>query len=171
MKPSPLKGRPSPLKGKPSALRGKGRGLAWLKAHVEHQGEECLIWPQSRNYQGYGQLGYFGKVRKAHHIMCLLVHGPAPTARHEAAHNCGKGHLGCVHPKHVEWKTRIENAMDTIMHGTYFKGAPRRLNFKLAEEIRASDLSCVNLAKQYNVSVSAIFKVRRGETWTKPRAT
>ena len=99
-------------KGQPSPHRGKGRGLAWLKAHIDHQGDDCLIWPHSQNHQGYGQLGYFGKVRKAHHIMCLLVHGEAPTPRHHAAHSCGNGHKGCAHPKHLSWKTPTENRLE-----------------------------------------------------------
>lgn len=157
-------------KGKPSPHRGKGRGLAFLKANVNYEGEDCLIWPQSKNHQGYGQLGYFGKVKKAHHIMCLLVHGPAPTPKHEAAHNCGKGHLGCVHPKHVEWKTPAENQADTIKHGTRPKRVARRLTIDQVEEIKASELSCVDLAARYPVSISTIFKIRRGEIWANPRS-
>ena len=68
------------------ALKGKGRGLLWLKARIWHAGQECLIWPFSKTYQGYGQVGYGGKVRKAHRVMCELAHGPAPTSCHEAAH-------------------------------------------------------------------------------------
>lgn len=145
--------------------------MAWLKAHVAYAGDGCLIWPQSRNHQGYGQLGYFGKVKKAHHIMCLLVHGEPPTPAHEAAHECGNGHLGCVHPKHVSWKTHTENCADTIRHGNQPKKVARRLTIDKVHEIRVSDLSCVNAAKQYGVSVATIFKIRRGETWVRPRST
>lgn len=162
--------KPHGNKGRPSKLRGRGRNLVWLKERVSHDGDTCLIWPFSKNHQGYGQIGYFGKVKKAHHIMCLLIHGPAPSTRHEAAHNCGKGHLGCVHPKHVEWKTPAENRADTIRHGTNPKKVTRRLTIDLVEEIRASGRSCVDLAKQYRVSIAAIFKIRRGETWVKPRS-
>lgn len=157
-------------KGQPSPHRGKGRGLAWLKANVGYDGEECLIWPWSKTYQGYGQLGFHGKVRKAHRVMCELVNGPPPTPEHEAAHQCGKGHLGCVHPKHVEWKTPAGNRADMIQHGTWQKKVARRLTIDKVQEIRASELSCVDLATKYAVSVSAIFKIKRGETWAKPRS-
>lgn len=150
--------------------RGKGRGLEWLKEHVTYAGENCLIWPMSRTQQGYGQLGYFGKVKKAHHVMCMLIHGPRPSKRHEAAHNCGNGHNGCVHPKHVEWKTPAENRADTIKHGTYAKKVVRRLTIDQVQEIRIGTASAVDTAKQYGVSVSAVFKIRRGETWVKPRS-
>lgn len=98
--------------------KGKGRGLAWLKAHVSHTGADCLIWPWSKNHQGYGQLGYFGKVRKAHHIMCLLAHGPAPADKPQASHLCGNGKGGCVHPQHLSWKDNSENQLDRRAHGT-----------------------------------------------------
>lgn len=150
--------------------KGKGRGLEWLKENVAYSGEDCLIWPLSRTYQGYGQLGYFGKVKKAHHVMCMLVNGPRPSKRHEAAHSCGNGHNGCCHPKHVSWKTPAENRADTIKHGTYAKKVARKLTIDQVEEIKASEVSCFDLAKQYDVSISAIFKIKRGETWAKPRS-
>jgi len=89
------------LKGRPSVRRGNGKCLAWLKERVAYDGEECLIWPFSGNHQGYGHLGYFGKVVKAHRLMCILAHGEPPTPEHHAAHSCGRGHLGCVHPGHL----------------------------------------------------------------------
>lgn len=162
--------KPHGLKGRPSRLKGKGRNLAWLKEHVGHASDECLIYPFSKTYQGYGQVGYFGKVRKAHRVMCELAKGPPPTPEHHAAHNCGKGHLGCVNPRHVDWKTPSENRMDQFAHGTGNPPHLRRLTIDQVEEIKASAIACVDLAKQYNVSVAAIFKIKRGETWSKPRS-
>lgn len=34
--------------------------------------------------------------------MCELVYGKPPMPKHQAAHNCGKGNLGCINPKHLE---------------------------------------------------------------------
>lgn len=117
-KPSPLKGRPSPLRGKPSPLRGRGKYLAWLKDHVSYKGEGCLIWPfWTDPDHGRGKLGVDGKIYWAHNYMCFLVNGPAPEGKPQSAHSCGNGHLGCVHPEHLSWKSNSENQIDRRAHG------------------------------------------------------
>ena len=98
--------------------KGKGHNYKWLLAHVAHSGDDCLIWPFSRNNTGYGQLGYEGKMRKAHRFMCEMAHGNPPTPDHEASHACGNGMGGCVNPRHLSWKTRSENQLDRRRHGT-----------------------------------------------------
>lgn len=117
-KPSPLKGRPSPLRGRPSPHRGKGGHYQWLKDRVDLEDGECLIWPGTRNWNGYGMLGVDGKVTYAHRVMCRLVHGDPPTPKHVAAHTCHNGSGGCCHPKHVVWKTPRENLLDRRAAGT-----------------------------------------------------
>lgn len=95
----------------------------WLLEHVDHEGEDCLIWPYTRNRHGYGSVtrtvigGDRGNIGAAR-AMCFLVHGEPPTPKHVAAHSCGKGHDGCVHPHHVRWATPSENIADTLRHGT-----------------------------------------------------
>lgn len=91
-----------------------GEPLRWLLDHVEYPEKGCLIWPFARDGKGYGSLGKKG----AHRRMCEIVNGPAPTPKHHAAHSCGNGHLGCVHPRHVRWATCSENQMDRFLHGT-----------------------------------------------------
>jgi hypothetical protein len=70
----------------------------------------------------------------------------------------------------VSWKTPAENRADTIKHGTYAKKVARKLTIDQVEAIRISGDSCFDLAKQYDVSISAIFKIKRGETWATPRS-
>lgn len=108
------------------ANRGKGRGLRWLKANVNYQGDDCLIWPFCRNNYGYGQLGINGKVHKASRVMCQLVHGTAPQDRPQAAHSCGNGHLGCCHPWHLSWKDNSANQKDRRAHGSLEGAIGRR---------------------------------------------
>jgi len=83
------------------------RGQAWIEKHLDYDGEDCLIYPGGRK-DGYGPSRY----------VCERAHGPAPTPQHEAAHSCGNGRFGCVHPKHLSWKTPKDNASDSLMHGT-----------------------------------------------------
>ena len=119
--------KPHALKGRPSPLRGRGKGVAWLRARLDHQGDECLPWPFSTDDNGYGIVGYNGKVYKASRLMCIFKHGPAPSDEHQAAHSCGNGHLACTSPNHVFWRTPLENRLESNEHGTGNPPAPRRL--------------------------------------------
>jgi hypothetical protein len=150
--------------------------LDWLKAHVGHQGDDCLTWPWSCDSHGYGHLGVGNrKIRKAYRVMCELAHGLPPTPRHEACHSCGRGKFGCVNPRHLSWKTRSENAFDSIRHGTHYakKGQPRyKLNEEQVSEIRALGpfLTYPEIAAIYGVSHRNIGKIIRGVTWRPDRA-
>lgn len=99
------------------SVKGKGAAIKWLREHVGHQGAKCLVWPFYRIPAGYGQLGLDGKMHYAHRLICELAHGKPPTSKHEAAHRCGNGHLGCVNPKHLAWKTKQENRLESNAHG------------------------------------------------------
>lgn len=113
--------KPHGNKGKRSPLSGKGDRLAWLNDRIKHEGYECLIWPFTKNWNGYGMLGFHGTVTYAHRVMCRLVHGDPPTPKHVAAHTCHNGSGGCCHPGHVVWKTPRENMMDRHEAGTLTK--------------------------------------------------
>lgn len=97
--------------------RGKGYYYQWLKDHVDFAGSECLVWPGTRNWNGYGTLGVDGDLRYAHRTMCELVNGP-PPAKHICAHSCHNGKGGCVHPKHLSWTTPSVNLMQRREAGT-----------------------------------------------------
>jgi hypothetical protein len=106
---------------------GKSKTYRWLVDHKDHQGDECLIWPFCRNrVYGYGHLQHNRAKLYAHRVMCELVNGPAPSDAHQAAHNCGKGHDGCVHPSHLVWKTVSDNLRDRSEHGTFKQGGKPR---------------------------------------------
>lgn len=142
--------------------KGKGAALAWLKTHVAYEGNECLIWPFHRNpLTGRGAVGVNGKVLKAHRVMCELVNGPAPTPEHHAAHLCGKGHDGCVHPHHVYWKTPSENQADRRAHGTM--GCGRKLNKEKWRQIRALKglKTQAEIAKMFGVSFQNVSYLHR----------
>lgn len=119
-------------------MRGKGKGYLWLQEHVDYPHEDwCLVWPFARDKHGRGMVGYEGKGHWAHRFMCKLAHGEPPTPEHTAAHTCGKGHDGCVNPRHLAWKTQAENLADCRQHGTFARhhnGNVRRL---LPEQVKA----------------------------------
>lgn len=143
---------------------------AWLLAHVGYQGDECLIWPFGKDSRGYGQVSWNRKIRRAHRVMCQLVHGDPPTPEHHAAHSCGNGHKGCVHPQHVSWKTASENQLDRRKHGTHGGSMGfglTKLNMRAATAIRAArgKVTQKRLAEIYGVSDATIRDVQAGRYW------
>ncbi len=152
----------------------KGEPLAFLQANVGYDGYECLFWPFARNPYGYGTLGLNGEVVYAHRWICEQVHGPAPTPEHQAAHDCGNGDGGCIHPRHIFWKTPLENSQDKIVHGTTYskKGRPRqKLTQEQVDEIRqvTSVAGQFEIARRFGVSDSTVRKIIYGKSWSRPK--
>lgn len=143
------------------------RKLEWLKDRMDYRESKCLIWPFGRVNDGYGQLSVGNnKIRKAHRVMCELVNGPAPTGRHEAAHSCGNGHLGCVNPRHLSWKTPVENRQDSKLHGTHHgRRGIRELKPSQVLEIRGSKRSHAELAAIYGRTRRTIDRIIKRELW------
>lgn len=150
--------------------RGKGNLINWLREHSSYTGDECLIYPFGRDWRGYGIFGLNGRgALKAHRWMCESANGPPPSALHGAAHECGNGHLGCVNPRHLSWKTPIENAQDTIRHGRSGRGkrSGRKLDRDKVELLRnpPSGITVLQLSKDLGISYAHATKIRRGDSW------
>lgn len=153
--------------------RGQGDGINFLRALIGHDGDDCVIWPFFiEKRRGYGMVGFNGDLHKAHRVMCELAHGPAPSAEYEAAHECGRGPEGCVNPKHLRWKTRIDNQADRKIHGTSGrgpKGSYRRYKLVPADvaEIRKllGVMSTQDIADRFGVDRSTIRQIQTGKIW------
>lgn len=148
--------------------KGNGKGIKWLLAHIDYNGRGCLTWPFS-TANGYGNLGYMGEVLYAHRVMCQLVHGNAPSPQHEVAHSCGRGHLRCIDPRHVSWKTKSENMLDSTQHGTHRRnpyGQRGKLKPSEVRRIRAlrGKLTQQEIGDMFGVSDSTIRDIYRGHT-------
>lgn len=157
------------LGGGPRRTSRRGDALKWLLAHMDTPDGTCLIWPFSDDGHGYGQINYKGHVTKAHRVMCRLVYGEPPTNRHEAAHSCGNGSGGCVHPKHLRWATPEENASDKIAHGTTNRGL-RSARVRLSEEqVRAiremRGRNQKEIAALFGVSRTTVSSILDGSNW------
>ena len=147
--------------------------LDWLKEHVAHDGDGCLFWPFGKDDKGYGILSVgSGVVRKAHRIMCKMVNGEPPDESYHAAHECGNGHLGCVHPKHLVWKTPEQNQADTVKHGTCRQRGRsfRKLTDADVAAIRSArgQRSRSDLSRQYDVRTETIDRIWSGRTRNRP---
>jgi len=145
--------------------------VEWIKSHVQNTGDECLDWPFGLDTSGYGRISLKGieKSRKehAHRYMCLIANGSPPTESHQAAHSCGRRQ--CCNPRHLSWKTQIENEADKLIHGTALRGE-RSPSAKLTKEdviyIRsAKNMTQKELAKLFGVSRGHIAGLRTGRFW------
>jgi hypothetical protein len=83
---------------------------------------------------------------------------------------CGNGHLGCINPHHLKWKTHWENHQDRHVHGTVRYGEEHH-----GAKLKASDipkirdlgrsLSPNQIGKQYGVHHMTIRDILSGVTW------
>lgn len=149
----------------------RGELRAWLIAHRDFDGEQCLIWPFGRTTNGRGSIWIEGRNTSAHLVMCELVNGPKPSPQHEGSHICGNGHLGCVHPRHVIWETHKDNLLRTLEHGTATRGTRNGMSKLTATEVRqirklyAQGHTQSVLAEKFGVFFSTVSKIVNNQTW------
>jgi hypothetical protein len=138
----------------------------WLYDNAMHAGDDCLIFPFARNNHGYGALKFEGRIMAASRAMCIIAHGHPPDPSLVAAHSCGKGHTGCVNPKHLRWATYAENALDLAEHreAGIAPPHPSRLNSADCRDIIASKGRefMWQTAKRYGISESMVCRIQKG---------
>ena len=136
----------------------------WIRDHMDYPNRDyCLMWPFGRDTNGYAHVG------KAHHsvhrLMCWHRNGLPPEPHYHAAHSCGNGHLGCVNPQHLDWKTPRDNQLDRYKHSGL---TPRRkLTPEQVDEIRAlkGRASLSDIAGRFGVTPSNIAHIHAGRVW------
>jgi ribosomal protein L24E len=144
--------------------------LEWIEAHADYKGDDCLIWPWSKNtVNGYGQIALTRtKSDAAHRVMCRLAHGPKPTPKHQAAHSC---HVrACINPRHLAWKTHSQNMLDKRENGTASRngcGQKGKLTVKQAAAIlRLKGKKTQHaIAEKFGITESSVRNIHTGKTW------
>lgn len=145
-----------------------GVPMAYLMQHM--WSACCTPWPFTASRKGYPAIWVDGRMVSAPRYVCEVVHGPQPTADHQSAHNCGKGHLGCFSAHCLEWKTPSENQRDRVVHGTSNRGeraahvvlsAPQVLVIHKSKGVMRQQ----DLAVRYGVDRSTISRIQRGVDW------
>lgn len=137
----------------------------WIKVK---KSDGCWIWGALR-LNGYGCLRFNGKRTLAHRVSWEIHNGPIPEGLF-VLHRCDNP--ACVRPDHLFLGTRKDNMQDMIKKG---RRAPIRLlgewnpQSKLTEasvkQIRSSNCSGIDLAKQFGVSQQLISEVKARLVW------
>lgn len=161
--------------GRPDAGRvPNGEAERYMHAHMW---DECPRWPYSRDVNGYARIATKQPRRSwrvVSNLVCEMVHGPAPSAFHEAAHNCGMGNDGCFGARCVQWKSHAANVADSVAHGTWIHG--EKVNFaKLTEDEAKGILSqkpagrlwvaAKPVAERNGVTCETVVNIWKGKTW------
>lgn len=147
-----------------------GVPAAFIEFTLTMDTDFCINWPYSTN-TGRGQININGRPQFVSRIVCERVHGPAPTSAHEAAHNCGNGHEGCINWRHLEWKTHAENVADTLIHGTRNFGernGAAKLTIPDVHEIRrrwSSGETQQDIAASFDISRQTVSDIVRRKRW------
>lgn len=158
--------------GDPLGVRAvRGEPLQYFREVVLHHAtQNCLLWPFARS-SGYGTLTIDGRTQYVHRLVCEHVHGPAPSPDFQAAHSCGAGHLGCVSPGHLSWKTPAGNSVDKIEHGRTTRGE-RSASSKLTAEqvrtmrdLRAAGLPLRELSERFDIGIPTASQICSGKRW------
>jgi hypothetical protein len=147
-----------------------GAPLAFIEEALKSKSDECLLWPYAHN-GGYGFMRHpeTGKKVRVQRFICDRAHGPAPTDNHQAAHSCGKGHMGCINPRHLRWATAKENGADKTLHqkrdqkrfhtAKLTEGQVRTIR-SMKDHVRQRDV-----ARHFSVTDDTIAAIWSGRTW------
>lgn len=99
-------------------------------------------------------------------LVCEIFHGPAPTAKHHAAHLDGNALNNCA--GNLCWATPIENEGHKQVHGTKIFGEAvvhSVLSAKQVEAIWLEPTPTTVAATKFGVSTTSIKAIRSGRTW------
>jgi hypothetical protein len=159
-----------------------GKVPKWIETvALKHEGDDCLAWPFSctppksplPRAAGRPQMRHNGKVVTAIRVILEMAKGPPPSPKHVAAHSCGKGHLRCVSPLHLDWKTRKEDREDMIRHRTaeHCRGHRHGQAKLIVDQVRsirmrhAAGETAAALGREFGVTSSCIAEIVHRIGW------
>lgn len=150
-----------------------------VSVHGGNAGERLRGYVDGDGYLRYALTNADGKKEAVpvHRLVADAFIGPAPSSRHEVAHN--NGSRVCAHFSELRWATRLENHHDIQVHGTSPCVGERSPKAKLTaqdvvrirREYRAIKNREVNrrvsdLAKEYGLHHATVCNIARGKSWS-----
>lgn len=146
--------------------------IDWIAEHSDYDGDDCLKWPFHIGKDGYGRVHrpLCGTLTTASNYMCHVAHGPKPSQRHEAAHSCGNGNLGCTNPRHLYWATPEKNQQERVVHGTSNRGERQHRSKLTKSDVRAirrraTTESQKSIARDFGIDPSTVSNIVRRKKW------
>lgn len=155
----------------------------WAK--VDKRGdEECWPWLSTKSRDGYGQVNVRGRMRLAHRVGWMLIHGEDPGELH-VLHRCDNP--PCQNPSHWFKGTHLDNMRDRDAKGRVakgdrsgvktkpenFRGSKRWIPQKLTREdvveirrLRSEGKTLAVLADQFRVTPAMISRIFRRVAWS-----
>ena len=148
----------------------------WAKVR-KFDGDGCWLWSGALHNRGYGYFNIDGKMYLTHRVSWLLKNGTLP-ADLLVCHRCDV--KPCVRPDHLFLGTHGDNLHDAAVKGLMPRGdkhpmrrRPERsrtaiLTKENVVDIRAQRVggkTVEELARDFGLSKSAMYKVVSGTTW------
>lgn len=146
--------------------------LARLNARVDRSGGPGACWPYlGRKKIGYGQVGSYKTARIPLHRWALEQKlGRALKPGEVTRHRCDNP--PCVNPAHLLPGSPADNGADRVARGRATAG--ERLHFAKLSAVQVREilalrgtLSIPQIAANYGVYRTAVWKIFRGEIWNR----
>ncbi len=133
----------------------------------DHNGQDiCWFWLGSLQPNGYGRITN-GKHNRllAHRVSYMIFNGNIPEGL-LIRHTCDTP--SCVNPRHLVIGTQTDNLHDMVVrsrHGMAKLTSEDVKNIKWNLENKKSPKLVGKLANKYNVSIYAIYDIKRKKSW------
>jgi hypothetical protein len=128
-------------------------------------GTECWIWTGSKTRSGYGRIKINGETKRAHRVSYELHVGPIPPQA-MVLHSCDTP--SCVNPGHLRVGDNQANVNDRQAREREARGVKvpnAKLTDEQAAKIRIAPGTYREIAEQYSVSASTVWRVKRRIWW------
>lgn len=126
----------------------------------------CRIWTGGLDKDGYGQMWWKGKRRRASKLSYEEAHGPLPAGI-LACHTCDIP--ACIDLDHLFPGTSKQNTRDMLAKNRHAKGeraGSARLTADKVRAIRSDGRTIATIAKEYGIAQTTVGFVKRRITWS-----
>jgi hypothetical protein len=119
----------------------------------------CWIWQRTRSKAGYGRVRDGVRMRFAHVVWYERTVGPVPHGK-VLHHRCGRGHLGCMNPYHMQPVSPAENAQ---------LSRAAKLDWGQVDTLRrkfsAGNVTKTSLGREFGISDAQVHNIVTGKSW------